>query len=138
MTTKFTEFMNNILIHHISQNINNPPHYNYQFSGKYTECFFMFCWPCISIYPCNENQLVTLFILSLFHQLTSTCFGHICSPSSGGILYIYNNWYALCFLVDCSIQTRTIDSQLKSTIHTNCCINTVYLLMMGYKYVQNM
>jgi hypothetical protein len=28
------------------------------------------------------------------------CLGHICSPSSGGILYIYN-WYVLCFLVDC-------------------------------------
>ena len=36
---------------------------------------------------------------------TSTCFGHICSPSLGGILYIciYNNWYMLCFLVDCML-----------------------------------
>ena len=46
-------------------------------------------------------QLVALFILCLFHQSTSTCFGHICSPSSGCILYIYNNLYVLCFLVDC-------------------------------------
>jgi len=46
--------------------------------------------------PCNENQLGALFILSLFHQSTSTCFGHIYSPSSGSILYIYN-WYMLCF-----------------------------------------
>jgi len=52
-------------------------------------------------YPCNENQLDALFILSLFRQPTSTCFGHICSPSSGGILYIYNNRYVLCFLVEC-------------------------------------
>jgi len=51
--------------------------------------------------PCNENQLDAVFILSLFRQSTSACFGHICSPSSGGILYIYNNWYVLCFLVDC-------------------------------------
>ena len=50
---------------------------------------------------CNKNQLDALFILSLFHQSTSTCSGHICSPSSGGILYIYNNWYVLCFLVVC-------------------------------------
>jgi len=49
----------------------------------------------ISIHPCNENQLDSLFILSLFRQSTSTCFGHICSPSSGGILYTYNNWYVL-------------------------------------------
>jgi hypothetical protein len=39
------------------------------------------------IYPCNKNQLDALFILSLFRQSTSTCFGHICSPSSGGMLY---------------------------------------------------
>jgi hypothetical protein len=43
-------------------------------------CSFMFCWPCISIYLCNKNQLNALFILSLFHQTTSTCFGHICGP----------------------------------------------------------
>jgi hypothetical protein len=49
----------------------------------------------------NKNQLDALFILIWFHQSTSTCFRHICSPSSGGILYIYNNWYMLCFLVDC-------------------------------------
>jgi len=53
---------------------------------------FMFCWPCISIHLCNENQLDALFFLSLFHQSASTCFGHICSPSSGGTLYIYNCW----------------------------------------------
>ena len=58
---------------------------------------FMFCWPCISIHPCNESQLDALFIFSLFRQSTATYFGHICSPSSGGILCIYNNWYVLCF-----------------------------------------
>jgi hypothetical protein len=30
------------------------------------------------------------------------------------------------------------DCQLKSTTRTNCCIYTVYLLMMGYKYARNM
>ena len=58
--------MDNILIHHITQNINNPPPLNYQFSGKDTACFFTFCWPCISIHPCNENQLDTLFITSVY------------------------------------------------------------------------
>ena len=48
---------------------------------------------------CNENQLDALFILSLFCQATSTRFGHICSPSSGGILFIYNNLCVLCFSV---------------------------------------
>jgi len=37
----------------------------------------------------NENQLDAQFILCLFHQSTFTCFWHICSPSLGGILYIY-------------------------------------------------
>ena len=66
----------------------------------------------MSFHLCNKNQLDALFILSLFRQSTSTCFGYICSPSSGGTLYIY---------------TRT-----------NCCIHTVYLLMLGYKYARNM
>jgi cellulose synthase/poly-beta-1,6-N-acetylglucosamine synthase-like glycosyltransferase len=57
--------------------------------------FFIFCWPCISIHLCNKNQLDALFIFSLFHQSTSSCFGHIRSPSSGGILHIYNSWYEL-------------------------------------------
>ena len=62
---------------------------------------FMFCWPCISIHLCNKNQLDALFILCLFRQATSTCLGHICSPSSGVILCIHNNWYVLCCSVDC-------------------------------------
>ena len=92
----------------------------------------------VSIYPCNEEQLDALFILSLFRHLTSTYFGHICSPSSAGVLYIYNNWYVLCFSVDCLLAGRPTDNQLKSTTRTNCCIYTVYLLMMGYKYGRNM
>jgi len=51
---------------------------------------------------CNKNQLDALFILNSFSQSTSTCFGHIFSPSSEGIVYIYTtNWYVLFFLVDC-------------------------------------
>jgi len=58
---------------------------------------------------CNENQLDAQFILSLFRQSTSTCFARICSPSSGGAPYVYNNWYLLFCLVDGP--TRTTDSQ---------------------------
>ena len=42
-------------------------------------------------YPAHD----ALFILSLFRQTTSTCFGHICSPSSGSILHIYNKYQLL-------------------------------------------
>ena len=67
--------------------------------------FFMFCWPCVSIHPCNENQLDTLFILSLFRQSTSTCFGHIFSPSSGGILYtVYTKQLVRVVLFSCNRQ----------------------------------
>ena len=65
----------------------------------------MFCWPCISIHPCDENQLDALFVLSLFRQSTSTCFGHICSPSSGGILYILQ-LVRVVILVDCLLANR--------------------------------
>jgi hypothetical protein len=34
---------------------------------------------------CNDNQLDALFILNLFRQSTSMCFGHVYCPSSGGI-----------------------------------------------------
>ena len=86
--------------------------------------------------PCNENQLDALFILRLFRQSTSVCFGHVCSPSSGGMLYIYNKWYVLCFLVDCLLVWPP-DSQLKNRKHANCCMYTAYLLMMGYTYARN-
>ena len=93
-------------------------------------------------YLCNKNQLYSLFILSLFRQSTSTYFGHICSPSSGGIVYIYNNGYVLRCSVDCLLAglrwDRPTDSQLNSTTRANCCIYTVYLLMIGYKYARNM
>jgi hypothetical protein len=58
----------------------------------------MFCWLCISIHP---------FVMktNLMHCLSSVYF--VIQPLhvsgifvSGGILYMYNNWYVLCFLVD--------------------------------------
>jgi len=84
---------------------------------------------------CNENQLDALFILSLFRQSTSTCFGYICSPSSGGILYIYIYIYIHIYIHTYCIYTY---SQLKSITRTNCCIYTVYLLMVGYRHARNM
>jgi len=106
----------------------------------YGGTFLISCKVCVIcvITVCSENQLDALFILSLFRQSTSTYFGHICSPLSGGIQYIYSNWYVLGCLLVRSITTRPTDSQLKSTTSTNCCIYTEYLLVMGYKYVRNM
>ena len=67
-----------------------------------------FFLPCISIQSRNENQTDALFTLSLFRQSTSTCFGHIYSPSSGDILYIHSNWYVMCFSVDCLLVSPQI------------------------------
>ena len=75
---------------------------------------------------------------------TSTCFGRIYSPSSGGTPYGYNSWYLLFFLDGCLLSwlcwnpTSTTDSNLYRTISTNCFIHTVYLLMMGCRYARNM
>jgi hypothetical protein len=68
---------------------------------------------------------------------TSTFFGRIYSPSLGGTPCGHNNWYLLLFLDDCLLSWRTTDSRLKRTVSTSCCIHTVYLLMMGYKYARN-
>ena len=53
------------------------------------------------MYLCNKNELEALFMLSLFRQSTSISFGHICSPSSGGIYIYTTTGTCLCFLVDC-------------------------------------
>jgi len=57
---------------------------------------------------CKENQLDALFILSLFRQSTSTCFGHICSPSSGGVLYIYIYIYIYGTIVTYCTEKRAV------------------------------
>jgi hypothetical protein len=42
--------------------------------------------------------------------------------------------------VQCSTEPagRPTVSQLNSTTRINCCIYTIYVLMMGYKYARNM
>ena len=78
----------------------------------------MFCWPCISIYLCNKNQLDALFILSFFRQSTYTRFGHSCSPSAGGVLYIYTTVGTYCAVqltVFCRIASTTYPANIQST-----------------------
>jgi hypothetical protein len=65
---------------------------------------------------CNENHPNELFILNLFRLSTSTCFGHVCYPSSGGIYYVCT------YTLTSSIPTRPAASQLKHVIRTNGCI----------------
>ena len=74
---------------------------------------------------CNENQLdATIFIFSSFRPSTSTCFGHICNPSSGGILYIHNNWYVLCFLVECLLAAVELPKHMEADLRNKPRINS--------------
>jgi hypothetical protein len=56
---------------------------------------------------------------------------HLCNKNQIDAIFILSLFRQFVLLAD---------SQLKSTTHTNCCTSlyTVYLLMMGYKYVWNM
>jgi len=82
---------------------------------------------------CNKHQLAAQFILTLFRQSTSTRFGHICSPSSGGILYIYNNWYVLCFSVDCLMAALMFHPNPATTVV--CVYIHVYIDTYIYVYI---
>ena len=51
----------------------------------------------------RASRYIYVIKTNLMHYLSTVYFvnqllhflGHICSPSSGGILYVYNNWYVL-------------------------------------------
>jgi len=60
---------------------------------------------CASSWLITETNILRCKVSKTSKSL-STCFGRICSPSSGAILYIYNNWYVFCFLVDCLLAVR--------------------------------
>jgi hypothetical protein len=69
-------------------------------AGRKMFQYFMLGWPC-SLNYINNNQLDALFIFSLLSYHTSTCFGRISSPSSGGRMYICGKGYLLYCTVDC-------------------------------------
>jgi hypothetical protein len=73
---------------------------------------FMFCWPCISIQP---------FVIktNLMHYLFSVYF--VNQPLHVLGIFVAHHQELYCI----------------NTTHTNCCIYTEYLLMMGYRYARN-
>jgi len=90
-----------------------------------------------SRHMCVMKTNLMHYLSCLFRQSTFTYFGHICSPSSGGILYIYN-WYVSCFLVDRLLANRESTKKKAQHVPNVVCVCTVYLLMMGYRYARNM
>jgi hypothetical protein len=103
---------------------------------------------------CNENQLDILFILNLFRQSTSTCFGHILPIIRGYKLYMYNNlswmtelymysnWWELYFEADWLLAGSewnypSAASQPKCMTPTNCCKYAVYTSWWWATYARN-
>jgi hypothetical protein len=62
---------------------------------------FMFCWPCISIYACNEAQL--MHYLSSFYWVTVILHvsGLLVAHHQEVAMYLSDDWYVLYVLVDC-------------------------------------
>jgi hypothetical protein len=61
----------------------------------------MFCWPCISIYACNETNL--MHYLSSVYSVTIPLHvsGLLVVHHQEVTLYICSNWYVMYVLVDC-------------------------------------
>jgi hypothetical protein len=88
--------------------------------------FFMFCWPCISIYACNETNL--MHYLSSVYSVTITLhvLGLLVAHHQEVTVYVCDNWYMLYTLVGCQ-RAWPADSQLIHTTHTSCHIYTLLL-----------
>jgi hypothetical protein len=94
-----------------------------------TTFYFMFCWPCISIYVCNETNLKH-YLSSVYSVTITKCFGLASSPSSGG-----NNVYMWQLVRDVRLSWLSADPSIIHKDVRNVQIFTYihcYLLMMGY------
>ena len=82
----------------------------------------------------RASRYITIMKTNLMHYLSLVYF--VNQPVH--ILGMFVAYHQEVYCSIRSIPTRPTDSQLKSTTRTNCCVYTVYLLMMGYKYARNM
>jgi hypothetical protein len=87
----------------------------------------MICWPCTSIYPCNETNSMH-YLPSVYSVTIPLHVSGLLVPHHQELkIYICDNWCVLFVLVDCQrFGTRLADSQLKRTTHTKCFI---YILL---------
>jgi len=100
----------------------------------------------------RASRYIRVMKTNLLHYLSSVYFVsqplHVSGISVAhrqGLYYIYIYIYTHTIIGTCCAfqlivcwSTWSTDSQLKSTIRTNCCIYTVCLPIMGYKYARNM
>jgi hypothetical protein len=76
-------------------------------SEKSTVSNFMFCWPCISIYACNETNLMH-YLPSVYSVITPLpVSGLLVAHHQEVTMYICDNWYVLYVLVDCRPTCRS-------------------------------
>jgi hypothetical protein len=66
---------------------------------------FMFCWPCISIYACNETSLrhylSSIYSVTIPQHVSGLLVAH--HPEVTMYKYICNKWYVLYVLVYCQL-----------------------------------
>jgi hypothetical protein len=99
--------------------------------GRYLH--FMLGWPCIMNYVYN-NQLDALFILSLLSYHTSTCFGRINSPSSGGRMYIM--WQIVLVILLCWLSAGPLTvNPFQSNFSATRILPSSYLFWAGKRLV---
>jgi hypothetical protein len=74
--------------------------------------FLMFCWLCISIYACNETNLMHYLSYSVITPLHVS--GLLVVHHQEVTMYICDSWYVLYVLVDCQL-TRPNQASLYHT-----------------------
>jgi hypothetical protein len=84
------------------------------------------------------SRYVYVIKTNLMHYLPSVYF--VSQPLHVSGIFVAHHTIGMCCASQSTVCWRgwPTGSQLKSPTHTNCCVCTVYLLMMGYKYAQNM
>jgi hypothetical protein len=65
----------------------------------------MFCWPCISIYACNETNLTHYLssVYSINPYIPLHVSGLLVAHHQEETMYICNKWYVLYVLVECQL-----------------------------------
>jgi hypothetical protein len=86
---------------------------------------FMFCWPYIQKYACNETNL--MHCLSSVYWVTTPLhvLGLLVAHHEEVTMYICGNWYVLYILVDCRQAWMECPCRLRCTTRTNCHIYTL-------------
>jgi hypothetical protein len=94
-------------------------HQEYASTNSPVMFFLMLCWPCTSIYACNETNL--MHYLSSVYSITIPLHvsGLLVAHHQEVAMYICDSWYVLSFLVDCQLawMARRQSTKTYNTYH---------------------